>query len=182
MSFFESTYIDYIKGKGYSELLLHNTKTNEWIYFNGEKFVLLGSKLVSGKKNAWRRSVEENTYAFGTLSSNNGLSLINELGPEALVTPEGTVTSLPSHTGIVPADITKNLWTLGELAPNILRALQMDILPDQLGGTSRGINNITDESLNVTTLNMNVNADASFDPQQFVQALRAQAALTRNLK
>jgi hypothetical protein len=42
-------------------------------------------------------------------------------GTEAIVTPNGTITALPSHTGIVPADLTRNLYKLGEVAPNLIR-------------------------------------------------------------
>lgn len=48
-------------------------------------------------------------HAKGTLST-SGPALLNEEGVEAIVTPAGTITTLPSHTGIVPADITRNLW------------------------------------------------------------------------
>lgn len=120
--------------------------------------------------------------ARGTLDfgGQSGLALINELGSEAVVTPQGTLTALPSHAGIVPADITKNLWTLGEVAPNILRSLQMSILPGGFGRTSP-ISTI-DESLVVNGLTMNVNADSTFDARKFVDSLKQQAALTRNLK
>ena len=120
--------------------------------------------------------------ARGTLDfgGQSGLALINELGSEAMVTPQGTLTALPSHSGIVPADITKNLWALGEVAPNILRSLQMSILPGGFGSTSP-ISTI-DESLVVNGLTMNVNADSTFDVRKFVDSLKQQAALTRNLK
>ena len=97
-----------------------------------------------------------------------------------MVTPQGTLTALPSHSGIVPANITKNLWTLGEVAPNILRSLQMSVLPSSFGGSSP-ISTI-DESLVVNGLTMNVNADSTFDARKFVDTLKQQAALTRNLK
>ena len=119
--------------------------------------------------------------AMGTLNlQSSGLNLINEYGPEALVTPQGTLTALPAHTGIIPADITKNLWSLGELAPSILSALQMNI-PTHIpitGFTGGGL----DESLNISNLTMHVNSNGTFDAKQFIQSLKEQAALTRNLK
>ena len=50
----------------------------------------------------------------GTVAAETGTldlipSLINERGTEAIITPSGTITALPTHTGIVPADITRNL-------------------------------------------------------------------------
>lgn len=47
--------------------------------------------------------------ARGSLGLKGGLSLVNELGTEAIVTPNGTITSLPSTTGVVPAEVTKSL-------------------------------------------------------------------------
>jgi hypothetical protein len=53
------------------------------------------------------------------------MSLINEPyagGTETIVTPSGTITALPSHTGIVPADLTRSLYQLGEVAPNLIKS------------------------------------------------------------
>lgn len=51
------------------------------------------------------------SYAAGSTGlTGAAVSRINELGTEAIITPSGTITALPSRTGIVPADITKNLW------------------------------------------------------------------------
>ena len=44
-------------------------------------------------------------YANGTLSASGGMSLVGEKGPEMRV--------LNSGDGIIPADVTKNLWSLG---------------------------------------------------------------------
>lgn len=121
----------------------------------------------------------EDTYAKGTFSKKgSGVSLVNELGTEAIVTPSGTVTALPSRTGVVPADITRNLWELGELAPGIMRALQMPILSGGIGNSA--LSPVYDDSLSVNNINMVVNADGSFDADRFVQSLRDRVALTRN--
>lgn len=118
-------------------------------------------------------------FAKGTLSKKgSGVSLVNELGTEAIVTPSGTVTALPSGTGVVPADITRNLWELGELAPGIMRALQMPILSGGIGNSA--LAPVYDDSLSVNNINMVVNADGSFDADRFVQSLRDRVALTRN--
>jgi hypothetical protein len=63
-------------------------------------------------------------HAEGTLDAPGGLSMVNEPwagGTEAIVTPHGTITALPSHTGIVPADLTRNLYKLGAVAPNLIK-------------------------------------------------------------
>lgn len=123
--------------------------------------------------------VPADKYAKGIIEKGgSGISLINELGTEAIVTPSGTVTALPSRTGVVPADITRNLWELGELAPGIMRALQMPILSGGVGNSA--LSPVYDDSLSVNNINMVVNADGSFDADRFVQSLRDRVALTRN--
>ena len=49
-------------------------------------------------------------YATGTLSAHGGLSLVGEKGPELRVLGQGE--------GIIPSDITKNLWSWGTTSPN----------------------------------------------------------------
>lgn len=119
-------------------------------------------------------------FAEGTLGlQKTSLSLINEKGTEAIITPQGTLTALPSSTGIVPADITKNLWELGEVAPSLLRVL---------GGTgSTGVVGSSifdrianDESFNISNLTMNVDADSTFDVDKFINSIKSRVALTKN--
>lgn len=117
--------------------------------------------------------------AVGSLGLSGGPSIVNEMGTEAIVTPSGTITSLPSSTGVVPADITKNLWALGEVAPSIARMIMAD--PD-LTTYVGGRNSTTDESFNVGTINMTVNADDSFDVDAFVDQIKTKAALSRRSK
>ena len=123
---------------------------------------------------------ESEAYASGTLATHGGLALVNELGTEAIITPQGTITALPSRTGIVPSDITSNLWSLGELAPSILRSLENISYNDTFKANSNS--GITDESVNINTITMNVSADGDFDIDAFVRTLRAQAALIKNNK
>lgn len=118
--------------------------------------------------------------ATGDLSFTGGAALINELGTEALITPDGTITSLPSRTGIIPADITKNLWQLGELSPMIANALLGGVSGSDFG--SKSYMNSVDESLNINSLIMNVSADNSFDVDAFANALRTRMALSKNNK
>lgn len=162
---------------------------NEAVYFNGD--LLYGITNNTGKDKHGLTLQEaskagnlgmyeyEEEAATGSLGLEGvGSTLINELGTEAIITPQGTITALPSHTGIVPADITKNLWELGEVAPAITRTLIGNIIPDTLQHNSMSTTN--DESLNVGTLNISMNADGSFDVDSFVSALRSRVALTRN--
>lgn len=113
-------------------------------------------------------------YASGSLSSVGGPSLINENGLESIITPEGTITSLPAKSGIIPADLTRNLWALGEVAPNLIA---------RLGGSNLQTNNnvaTNDNSINVDTLNATFNTTKDFDTQKFWMAVKNETILTKN--
>lgn len=124
--------------------------------------------------------VTMDVFAEGSTGVPGGLALINEKGTEAVITPNGTITALPSESGIVPADITKNVWQLGEVAPSILRALGYPNINNTNIGGSSSINN--SDSLNIGTINMNVSADDTFDGEKFIQTLKQQASLNRNTR
>lgn len=113
-------------------------------------------------------------FAFGTLSAPGGRSLINENGLESIITPSGTITSLPAKSGIIPADLTRNLWALGEVAPNLIA---------RLGGNSLQTNNSnssTDNSINIQNLDATFNTQSDFDGHRFLTDLRNQIILTAN--
>ena len=113
-------------------------------------------------------------YASGTLSASGGRSLINENGLESIITPSGTITSLPAKSGIVPADLTRNLWALGEVAPNLIA---------RLGGNSLQTNNSNssiDNSIHIQKLDAKFNTQSDFDGHRFLTDLRNQVILTAN--
>ena len=115
-----------------------------------------------------------NPFASGTLSAPGGRSLINENGLESIITPSGTITSLPAKSGIVPADLTRNLWALGEVAPNLIA---------RLGGNSLQTNNSnssTDNSINIQNLDATFHTQSDFDGHRFLTDLRNQIILTAN--
>ena len=112
------------------------------------------------------------TNASGTLSFAGGRTLINENGLESIITPQGTITSLPAKSGILPADLTKNLWTLGEVAPNLIA---------RLSGSNFQTNNATsttDNSINIDKLDATFNTTQDFDGRQFITDLKNQVLLT----
>ena len=113
-------------------------------------------------------------FASGTLSAPGGRSMINENGLESIITPSGTITSLPAKSGIIPADLTRNLWALGEVAPNLIA---------RLGGNSLQTNNSnssTDNSINIQNLDATFNTQSDFDGHRFLTDLRNQVILTAN--
>lgn len=134
-------------------------------------------KVFSGNKGlkALKKIADNyNPFASGTVSAPGGLSLINENGLESIITPSGTITSLPAKSGIVPADLTRNLWALGEVAPNLIA---------RLGGNSLQTNNSnssTDNSINIQNLDATFNTQSDFDGRRFLTDLRNQVILTAN--
>lgn len=56
------------------------------------------------------KSEKVSKHALGTLSAQGGLSLVGEQGPELRVLGQGD--------GILPADITRNLWDWGKINPS----------------------------------------------------------------
>lgn len=69
-------------------------------------------------------------YANGTLSSNGGISLVGERGAELRVMNRGD--------GVIPADITRNLWQWGSINPQALTSMS----------TNKGMN-VTIQTLNL---------------------------------
>lgn len=118
----------------------------------------------------------QNRYASGTTSAPGGLSMVNELGTEGIITPQGTLTSLPSRTGVVPADITKNLWALGEVAPNLVRNL--DSITSKFPEGSLGSSD--DHSTNINNLYATFQADENFDFDEFLIDVRGVIGTTRH--
>lgn len=114
--------------------------------------------------------------ASGTTSFPGGQTLINELGTEAVITPGGTLTALPSKTGIVPADITRNVWTLGEVAPTLIARLS-SLTQKPLAGN--GANTTYEEGQYIDNLTMNVYPAKGDDFNKILEQARAQVRLTR---
>lgn len=121
----------------------------------------------------------ENTdkNASGTTSFQGGQTLINELGTEAVITPGGTLTALPSKTGIVPADITRNVWALGEVAPTLVAQLSS---LNQKALTGNAGNTTYEEGQYIDNLTMNVYPTKDYDMDKLLSEARAKAKLTRH--
>lgn len=125
------------------------------------------------KDGTWHKK----NWATGTTSAPEGLSLINELGTEAVITPGGTLTALPSKTGIVPADITRNVWALGEVAPTLvaqLGSLTQKTLSGNAGNTTY------EEGQYFDNFTMNVYPAKGDDFNKILEQARAQMRLTRH--
>ena len=146
----------------------------------GNLAVLTGARNfhVTSDGKASSRSITDDSYystnALGTVSFAGGRTLINERGLEGIITPEGTLTSLPAKSGILPADLTKNLWSLGEVAPNLITELS--------GKSFSRVSEekIEDNSMTVGTLNATFNTDSGFDAKTFWSDVKSQIALTKN--
>ena len=115
--------------------------------------------------------------AVGNISFSGGGALINELGTEAVITPGGTLTALPSKTGIVPADITRNVWALGEVAPTLVA--QLGSLTQKMPSGNAG-NTTYEEGQYFDNFTMNVYPAKGDDFNKILEQARAQMRLTRH--
>lgn len=113
----------------------------------------------------WAKATEA---AKGSLGLPGGWSLINEMGTEGIITPEGTLTALPSKTGIVPADLTKKLANLGEAAPNLIKNL--DSLSMEY--PSSALSSSDDHSTNIQNLYATFQAEEGFSFDDFLIDVR----------
>ena len=153
-------------------------------FYVGEDKKLYWLKDVSGNKNfrinkgGYSESLQDGfRYASGTLSAHGGLSYVNEAGLEGIITPQGTLTALPSKTGIVPADLTSNLYHLAEVAPNLIKTLDSaSIRYPESGSTT----NTTDNSTNVQNLYASFQATEDFDFDKFLVDVRGVINNTRH--
>lgn len=94
----------------------------------------------------------ENRYASGTSGARSGVSLVGENGPELRVLNRGD--------GILPADITKNLWAWGSLTPASLMSTFM-----------RGAQGIG-QQIGIVIENFNPNLPNVTDGEGFAQYMR----------
>lgn len=113
----------------------------------------------------------------GTSDFEGGGTLINEEGTEGIITPQGTLTALPAHTGIVPADLTRNLFELGEVAPNLVK--QLSSLNYEYP-TSTAMGNMDDHSTNINSLYATFQVDENFDFDQFLSEVRGTINTSRH--
>lgn len=155
---------------------------NKWLHFYGGKWYDVGGD-HDYNYNPWEEPKRTNAMqnyakvvsknASGTYSFGGGSTLLNELGTEAIITPYGTLTSLPSKSGIVPADLTRNLYALGEVAPQLIKRFYDNT--NYLKNDNRSV----DESTNINTLNATFNVDGEFNPKEFMVKIKQAAALTK---
>ena len=153
---------------GFYKAIIHNKKP---YYFDQISNDLYGTIPTSFENSPGEP--QWTAAARGSLGLPGGPTLLNEMGTEAVVTPYGTVTSLPSGSGVVPADVTKNLWALGDVAPGLLRLLEI-ARPTLASGSA------DNHSLSVGVINMDVHADKDFDVDTWVSQLRDAAYLKKN--
>lgn len=165
-----------------NDVLVVNTKNGNKIWYknNGKLYTvgdLSGRPFDSSGKDIreWAGSHPFESHATGSYDYSGGKTYVNELGTEAIVTPQGTLTSLPSHSGIVPADLTKNLFSLGEIAPNLIATLR-----NQMPNVSKSNSTSNDNSTNIGTVYATFNADSGFDMNRFMIDLRSAAGNTRH--
>ncbi len=160
---------------------LYKSKKGKDVHFileNGNVYPAMYVYDLEGAKSAQNTISANNLWASGTLDTTSGLSMINEEGIEGIVTPQGTITALPAHSGVVPADVTANIWKLGEVAPNLLK--RFNAVSEKIEKNS--FSTIDDDSLNINQLYIQMQPDSTFDVQKFNQELRAAMNTTKHNK
>ena len=115
-------------------------------------------------------------YASGTFAA-EGPALVNELGTEGIITPQGTITAFNGPHGVVPASLTKNLAELGLEAPRLIKELSSvyGLNKDYSGH----IPNVHDESINARQILVQINADKDFNIDRFVEELKSSVVLNK---
>lgn len=159
---------------------LYNGSTNGLYYVgrDGTVYDVQGGKVTSDHVNGRGMMAQTLAAANGTLSAPGGPTLVNDdpqYGLEGIITPQGTLTALPSKSGVVPADMTRNVWQLGEVAPNLVKQLV-----DINGKFNSPLGFGTDESFNVDHLDVHMVAQPGFDMDDFVRQLRAARDLSKH--
>ena len=154
-------------------LAIHDKTESSWV-LNGRILNIYSDGTI---KMSEARGYEPKKNASGVTSFQGGQTLINELGTEAVITPGGTLTALPSKTGIVPADITRNVWALGEVAPTLVAQLSS---LNQKALTGNAGNTTYEEGQYIDNLTMNVYPTKDYDMDKLLSEARAKAKLTRH--
>lgn len=165
------------KPKNYEDMLSKPGLQGRFYYAYGQ-FYYLGKDGVMYSVGSLDGSSSSSSHATGTLSAPGGLSMVNDdpqYGLEGIITPQGTLTALPSKSGVVPADMTRNVWQLGEVAPNLIKQLV-----DINGKFNSPLGFGTDESFNVDHLDIHMVAQPGFSMDDFVRELKAARDLTRH--
>lgn len=160
------------------DVLVVNTYDDDKIWYknNGKLYTVQDPQMALYDRTGVFTGFQNiSSNATGSYDYSGGKTYVNELGTEAIVTPQGTLTSLPSHSGIVPADLTKNLFTLGEIAPNLIATLR-----NQMPNVSKSNSTSNDNSTNIGTVYATFNADSGFDMNRFMIDLRSAAGNTRH--
>lgn len=132
----------------YSAKMLQAKSEDEFLYWSAYRDAKIQqtgseSKITSGKirsneqlYNDWKKV---QGYSVGTYSSKSGLAMLGENGPELGV--------LKGGTGILPADITKNLWAWGSTTPAQMMYALDSVSSQNSGGVN--MNNVVLEFPNV---------------------------------
>lgn len=74
---------------------------------------------ITGDKHTYNPASGKWSYATGTMSASGGLSLVGERGPELRVLNQGD--------GIIPTDITRNLWDWGKVNPKSIMSTMSQV-------------------------------------------------------
>lgn len=161
------------------ELVGRDKEVGDLVYLNGHLYIRRrdGGWGVLTDDTAANQVRAKYFLAKGSLSTQSGFTMLNEFGTEGIITPQGTLTALPSKTGVVPADITKNVWALGEVAPTLvasLKSLTQKPLSGNVGNTTY------EEGQYFDNFTMNVYPTKDYDMDKLLMEARAKIRLTKH--
>lgn len=132
----------------YSAKMLQAKSEDEFLYWSAYRDAKIQqtgseSKITSGKirsnEQLYKDWKKVQGYSVGTYASKSGLAMLGENGPELGV--------LKGGTGILPADITKNLWAWGSTTPAQMMYALDSVSSQNSGGVN--MNNVVLEFPNV---------------------------------
>ena len=175
-----SHYGDDVKGsKIYNQEEMKTWPKGTMVAFGTDKGDLNNHPMRYAWKGSGDQWYKANVAAarVGSFGLPGGPTLINEVGTEGIITPQGTLTALPSKTGIVPADITRSLYNLGTIAPNLIKELDSNKIDYSTFGAQSSSD---DHSMNIGNLYATFQADENFDFDKFLVDVRSAISLNKH--
>lgn len=147
---FKDSYLDYIKEMLKAQEEYMSIKKENDLISNADNLYVAMSKTGQIFYSTTSQDAANKLagLAKGTLAvSNSGMYNVNELGDEIFIPPTGNSAYLQKGTGVIPANLTRNLMELGNY--------NLNQLASRIGGLSNG--NTDNHSVNIENLTVQSN-------------------------
>lgn len=133
--------IDQRRAEGYEVEVWYDAQGN--LHYRASSTKTSKKKVKAGTADPLKKAGKK---ASGSLSlPKTGVYNVNELGDELMIPPTGNYDFLKKGTGIIPADLTKNLMDWGRINPKNLMGAQSSVITNDHSIT---IQNLTVQSDN----------------------------------